>query len=435
MRSRQEQPSSDGSSAGSSTAGGTDPSNATGEASVRRALALGAAGADPGPLLAPAARQSEAATQGESEETTRSRPDLHQSEAAVARPATVDGTAARATTAAATGQSSDTTAEPSSTQVQAQAASVARRDGVGAVVGGASDAGSRSGENGPFSGNPKKPVLAAAGIAGALLITVPLLIWATGDSDEKKDSVAAVGADTVLDDNLSGVPQGEYLPESPSPSPSRSTPKNGSPKNKPKESFPPVPAASVTGQPATEGTVQKRQKKVAPMQSAPPPVVPASNVLLVNTYSKKCANIPGHEAGDSKPGDGADQWTCQTPDNQRWNLEVQEPNLGPGGQPLFLIRNVKSKLCMDLPGTGAQPITTKVFVSGCHSTTSENQLWWLDKQPSGAYWIRNYASNHKCLDVSDLVTSASRTDLMDGTRLTIYDCSNTDDQEWKIVRS
>ncbi len=36
----------------------------------------------------------------------------------------------------------------------------------------------------------------------------------------------------------------------------------------------------------------------------------------------------------------------------------------------------------------------------CDGTTADNQLWWLDKQASGGYWIRNFASNNKCLDVT-----------------------------------
>jgi hypothetical protein len=65
----------------------------------------------------------------------------------------------------------------------------------------------------------------------------------------------------------------------------------------------------------------------------------------------------------------------------------------------------------------------------CDGTTADNQLWWLDKQQSGAYWIRNFASDNKCLNVEGFSTGG------DKTRLTLYHCSNTDDQEWEIVPS
>lgn len=100
---------------------------------------------------------------------------------------------------------------------------------------------------------------------------------------------------------------------------------------------------------------------------------------------------------------------------------------GPGGAPLFLIRNVKDQLCMDLPYNGAQPIRTGITEFTCDGTTGDNQLWWIQKQDSGAYWIRNFASNNKCLDVGGYSDGGV------GTRLTLFDCSNTDDQEWQII--
>ncbi|MFJ4617644.1 RICIN domain-containing protein [Streptomyces sp. NPDC088812] len=157
-------------------------------------------------------------------------------------------------------------------------------------------------------------------------------------------------------------------------------------------------------------------------------VLPATKILLRNTTTKKCADLPGEGKGSL---DGTvQQFTCDESeaDNMLWNLEVKYPKLGPGGRPLFQIRNVKDELCMDLPKYGAQPIRTPITEFTCDGTTADNQLWWLEKQKSGAYWIRNYSSNNKCLDVAGLSTGG------DNTNLTLYDCSNSDDQEWLIVR-
>ncbi|MGW0085414.1 RICIN domain-containing protein [Streptomyces sp. NPDC003393] len=171
-------------------------------------------------------------------------------------------------------------------------------------------------------------------------------------------------------------------------------------------------------------------------ESTPPPVVPAKNILLRNTHSHKCANIPYYDGG--QPKDAVDQWTCDATDqdNQLWNLDVKDRNGGPGGRPLFLVENAKAPhLCMDLDGLGAQPHTTPVQIYTCDGTTANNQLWWLDKQSSGAYWIRNYASSNLCLDVSGRADgSDGKDDTAEGEKLTIYDCSNDDDQEWEIVR-
>lgn len=163
-----------------------------------------------------------------------------------------------------------------------------------------------------------------------------------------------------------------------------------------------------------------------PKPSKKPGVVPATNILLRNPTTKMCADIPGREKGQLNGP--VNQAPCnETGDNQTWNLEVTLPKGGPGGEPLFLIRNVKDQLCMDLPYNGAQPIRTGITEFNCDGTTGDNQLWWIQKQDSGDYWIRNFASNNKCLDVGGYSDGGV------GARLTLFDCSNTDDQEWQIV--
>ncbi|WP_167359222.1 RICIN domain-containing protein, partial [Streptomyces bungoensis] len=157
------------------------------------------------------------------------------------------------------------------------------------------------------------------------------------------------------------------------------------------------------------------------------PVVPATNVLLLNPTTKKCADLPGYDKGTINGP--VREFTCDgtTNDNQLWNLEVKYEKGGPGGRALFQIRNVKDQLCMDLPDYGAQPVRTAVAEFTCDGTTADNQLWWVQKQQDGAYWIRNFASDNKCLDVAGYSTGGN------DANLTIFDCSNTDDQEWRIV--
>ncbi|MGW0733005.1 RICIN domain-containing protein [Streptomyces sp. NPDC002851] len=157
--------------------------------------------------------------------------------------------------------------------------------------------------------------------------------------------------------------------------------------------------------------------------------VPARNVVLHNPVTKKCADIPGYEKGQD--GGPVRQFNCDESarDNQRWNLDVKLPKQGPGGSALFLIVNAKDGLCMDLPDFGAQPVQTPVTQAPCNGTTDDNQLWWVAKQDNGTYWIRNFASNNKCLNVAGRATGG------DDANLTLFDCSNTDDQGWKIVKT
>ncbi|MFH9814474.1 RICIN domain-containing protein [Streptomyces sp. NPDC017230] len=160
-----------------------------------------------------------------------------------------------------------------------------------------------------------------------------------------------------------------------------------------------------------------------------PDVVPASRVLLRNTTTEYCAELPGHEKGEI---DGPVWQSVCDPtdaDNQLWNLEVKYPKGGPGGAALFQIRNVKDQLCMDLPGLGANPIRTPVTEFTCDGTQADNQLWWVDKQKNGNYWIRNFASNNACMDVAGSSVRVINAQMM------IYECANSDDAEWQILPS
>ncbi|WP_329274964.1 RICIN domain-containing protein [Streptomyces sp. NBC_01451] len=158
-----------------------------------------------------------------------------------------------------------------------------------------------------------------------------------------------------------------------------------------------------------------------------PSVLPASGIMLRNPTTRMCADLPPADDTDSKGR--VVQSTCDenAAGTQRWNLEVRYPKLGPGGSALFQIRNVKDQLCVDLSDYGAKPIRSPILEYTCNGTTADNQLWWLAKQPSGDYWIRNYASNNACLDVAGYSTGGK------GTDLTLFTCSNTDDQEWQII--
>ncbi|MYS73433.1 hydrogenase expression protein, partial [Streptomyces sp. SID5926] len=165
-----------------------------------------------------------------------------------------------------------------------------------------------------------------------------------------------------------------------------------------------------------------------PAKPAVKPVVPAQNILLRNTTSHMCAELPGREKGEL---DGpVQQAVCDDTDgdNQIWNLEVKYAKAGPGGADLFQIRNIKDQYCMDLPYHGAVAVGTPVTEFKCDSTSAtDNQFWWVDKQESGAYWIRNFSSNQKCLGVEGANGGALF------SKMVLDNCSNVDDQEWEII--
>ncbi|GGX22243.1 RICIN domain-containing protein [Streptomyces lomondensis] len=241
------------------------------------------------------------------------------------------------------------------------------------------------------------------GVFFALALTFVMLWLAYRPAVTSKATPGAVEAGSTLAPSPTPTPALSSAPPPPSPTP-------------------PEPEAGAGQGDGGGGGAPEQTKK------PPKPVVPAENVLLRNTTTDKCADLPGYEEG--QPDGPVRQFTCDetAQDNQLWNLEVKYPEKGPGGSALFQIRNAKDQLCMDLPDLGAAAVTSPITEFPCDGTTGDNQLWWLDKQDSGAYWIRNFASNNKCLDVSGYSTGGDDADL------TLFDCSNTDDQEWLIVR-
>lgn len=147
---------------------------------------------------------------------------------------------------------------------------------------------------------------------------------------------------------------------------------------------------------------------------------PVANLLVKNAASGMCADLPYY--GNGGDGGQINQYPCQLgdTDNQVWSLGVSADLKGPGGAPLFTIRNVKDKLCMDLIYRDGQPAGTKLREGNCDPTTDDNQLWYRTQTSSGQYRIHNYASNDLCLGATE------RSNEQDA-QLEIHDCGDGDD--------
>ncbi|MGC9501620.1 hypothetical protein [Streptomyces sp. WG7] len=290
-----------------------DGPDGTGGSSVRRAVSLGSAAADPGPMLAPAARRTAAPEpdEGGAEAAARPAPDTAESEAAPEQPATTGGTTGKpATTAAESGASasrrrpeagSESAAEPATavratpdaeTERAGRAEAAGRAEGVGGAAGTAAAGG--AGADGPPSGNPKKPLLAAAGIAGVVLLAVPLLIWATDDSRREKDNVAvAAGSDTLLEEESLEVPKGDYAPAEPTPEPSTQKP---SAKPSPVLKKPdPAPSSAPAAEPAE--AVKKKAEPRVEKEAAPRAKEHKAPVLPPNTAAYAVQRLAASNPG------------------------------------------------------------------------------------------------------------------------------------------
>ncbi|WP_328318010.1 RICIN domain-containing protein [Streptomyces sp. NBC_00388] len=164
------------------------------------------------------------------------------------------------------------------------------------------------------------------------------------------------------------------------------------------------------------------------------PADPANqkHVLIKNPVTKLCAELPGRDNGKINGPVIENDCNPTDADNQVWDLEIQHPHGGPNNNSLFQIRNIKDRLCMDLPGGGAQPIGAPVTEFTCAGTQPDNQLWWLDKQRDGHYYIHNAASRDLCLNVDGY--SPPGKPITTKNTLSIQNCITTDDREWDIVK-
>ncbi|MGW6731065.1 mannose-binding protein [Streptomyces sp. NPDC055013] len=137
-------------------------------------------------------------------------------------------------------------------------------------------------DTGVRGGRPRKPVLAGAAIAGAVLIAVPLLLAGSAKDDGPGDSKGpAAGSDTVLNPNSAPAALDDYVAEKPSPSPKKAKPK----KSEPAKVVAPPPVAP-SPEPSRTSAPAKPKPKPKPKASPQPnwstESVFATSVLEVN---------------------------------------------------------------------------------------------------------------------------------------------------------
>jgi hypothetical protein len=252
---------------------------------------------------------------------------------------------------------------------------------------------------------PTKTALAAVAIGGAVVLAVPLLLIGTGSHHGKKHPTVAAAA-TVLPDG--GQAPGAFASASPTVTPTPSPSKSPKAKDKGKDKDKDKSAAA----------------KHAAAGAAKAGFRGAVNVLLKNAGTGMCADVPGYGAG--KADGPVNQYPCAVggSDNQVWALGVQQSLKGPGGAPLFTVRNTKDDYCLDLPYYAAAKAGTKVTEYYCRPTKGDNQLWYRSHTSGSRYRIRNYVSHGLCLGVT------GRSHATADKQLEIHSCGSGD--EWSF---
>lgn len=418
---------------------GTDEAAPAAPAAPAASQAVGAPSTVPAPSSAP----------GEG-----STPDEAAPPAAAAEPAAAAATAAPSVTAAPEPATAQPGTAPGAASTGTTTSSAARSSAAAATRSGEArgEAAGQAAAGGETpSRRPSKPMLAAAGLGGTILIGIPFLFMALPGDDKPASSASQLSSDSLSpDDTNAGGPPGRYAPAAPSGSSSPSSKtkantadKQGTPRSVtgPAEAKPSgrsgagetKKSGAATGSKAGTKTGGKADTKAARAPGRAGGALPTgvnfstvTGVLVKNVMTGQCVDLPFF--GNGKPDGPVNQFPCNgsTGDNQRWDLVVASSKAGPGGADLFTVRNSKDRYCLDLPYNGGGDAGTGVFEYHCNALTSDNQLWYLDKKSSGKFWIRNYASAGRCLDVGGHNAG-------NDAPLTIFDCSLGDDHLWSFA--
>jgi hypothetical protein len=308
-------------------------------------------------------------------------------------------------------------------------------------------------------GRPRTPLLAAAGIAGTLLISVPFLVMAMNDDDSPSDRVRteAVGGAT-LDPGLSGGAGAAYRAETASPTSTSSA--SPSPHHKksddkaegkgsgaggadtadgPGSDAKKAPKSGKQGSTGKHTTKKSGKKDAGTKKKSTAPTARSranaassqSRVLLKNVSTGQCADVPNY--GNGRVDGPVNQYPCNgtSGDNQLWDLVPHpEAGKGPDGSVLFVIRNSKDGLCLDLPNFTGVSGGTRITEYHCRPARNDNQFYWLDRRSDGTYWIRNLASRNLCLNVAGAGTGRNDAALQIGT----CNDSSQDDTHWYFTR-
>ncbi|MER5465128.1 mannose-binding protein [Streptomyces sp. NPDC002668] len=133
---------------------------------------------------------------------------------------------------------------------------------------------------GTDTGRPRKPILAGAAIAGAVLVAIPLLL-AGSANDERPDSAKGLAADsdTVLNASSAPAVLDDYVAEKPSSSPDKAKPKKSeAPKVAVVQPAPPGPSPKASSSPEKKA---KAKPKATPKPNWGTKTVYATSVLQV----------------------------------------------------------------------------------------------------------------------------------------------------------
>ncbi|MEU8718455.1 RICIN domain-containing protein [Streptomyces sp. NPDC048663] len=286
-----------------------------------------------------------------------------------------------------------------------------------------------TGDRGQTTAGRKRIVYLGAALGAATMLTIPFM---AANSDSPSQGEKAGPLKVAGDATVAGyLPQPQALTSSAKASRPASPPVQAPPPPSPKKTASSPLSDSRASKSTTHLNTDSKNKsgRETKKSSASVPTVFAgvNSMILKNLGTGYCADVPTNDPGTPKTP--VQQYQCQpgSVDNQMWNLTVTSGAKGPGGVRLFVIRNTKDGLCMDLPYNDGQSAGTGVIEFSCNGTTGDNQLWYLAYGHQNHYQIRNLASHGLCLGVAGGAKAGSE------ARLQIEPCgSAAEDWGWSV---
>ncbi|KOV25108.1 RICIN domain-containing protein [Streptomyces sp. XY152] len=421
------------------------PAGADGGPPVRRAVVLSPVGDDVGQaVLRPAPRRGTATAGATATTAAAAVAEGDAGAGAVGRGETETPSTAESGTAPAVNgpEAPEEAAEPGTDrgerpETAAGAATSARtaasRSGLAAALGGARGAGRESvdGDGDDAPGRPKAPMLAAAGIAGVILLAVPLLIMAGGDRDERPGGRADAAADSraLLDGREEQQQPGVYAAEPPKDGAPADSPKSGEGDDEKEGKETEGGKKTETGEEETKG-----DGKASPDDSASRSVTDASpRAATQRKEEEDAAKEPARQT--EKKADAAvtvatarivsaDTGKCLTARSRAVGAElVIQPCGASAGAQIWSFHDtdrtlrIGEDLCMGLDG-GSVAKETAVLLQRCDG--SSGQKFKINSTED----LVSLKAGDKCVDVWWGKEA-------DGTPVKLWPCTGTANQTWR----
>ncbi|MFJ2095338.1 RICIN domain-containing protein [Streptomyces sp. NPDC087901] len=244
------------------------------------------------------------------------------------------------------------------------------------------------------SGKPKKPFLAAAAMAGVVLAAVPLLIFATGASDDehKKQKVVSVAdADIPLDDTRVEEPPALYAPDKPKDE--SPTPKGGTKKPVEEKALGEKLVGTPTGEAKPVPTATQKPKPV--VKKSAPVVASPVTYRIVGGDSGKCLSVD--VVADGTP---LYIWDCNSSRQQIWTFQ-KDGTVRLGG------------MCMNTASPEARAV---VQLARCNGNVAQQ--------------FRLNADHELVAKISDYCVDAWYAKDANGTAVKVWGCSGDANQNW-----